>query len=205
MYKTITAAALLLASATAFAGPYAGLGYQAGVSHVEDGDLRDPLIDGQLIPSDDKWSGSPRLLAGFQFNDNWALEFSFARPGLEDGVETRLDATQDEEWELDIDASQFALAPVYLRPLGKLATLRVTAGLLYGDYDIRRTHDIDVEDGADVRVSRSKDSDSAVGGLAGIGAAFHLPWKIDLVTEAQYQRTRVLSNTVFSAMAVYRF
>lgn len=205
MYKTITATGLLLVSAATWAGPYVGLGYQAGLARAEDKDLRDPVVDGQAIESDNEGNGSPRLLAGYQFNDNWALEFSFSRPGIEDSLETRIDANQDEEWESEIQGNHFTLAPVYLRPLGERATLRFSAGVVYGDYTLRQLHAIDVDDAPDITVSRTKTSDTAFGGLVGVGAAFHLPWKIDLVTEVQYQRTGTLSNAAASATVVYRF
>jgi hypothetical protein len=209
MYKTIitTAAAtgLLLVTAAASAGPYIGLGYQAGQTRIEDKDLRDPVVDGQAIDTDNKWKASPRALLGYQFNDNWALEFSYSRAGIENSVEDRTDPAQDEEWESEITGNHFTLAPVYLHPLGDLATLRVSAGVVYGDYKVRQLHALDVENGPDVTLSRIRDKESSLGGLVGLGAAFHLPWKIDLVTEVQYQRTKTLSNAGVSATAVYRF
>lgn len=202
---TLAATGLMLVSASSWAEPYLGLGYQAGLNRIEDKDLRDPVVDGQAIDSDDSWKGSPKVLAGYRLNDNWALEFTYSRGGIEDNFEQRIDATQDEEWESQLDANHFTVAPVYLHPLNNFATLRFTAGAVYGDYTLKQQHGIDVDDAPDVSLSRTKSSDTAWGGLVGVGAAFHLPWKIDLVTGLQYQRTRLLSEASASVTAVYRF
>jgi accessory colonization factor AcfA len=205
MHKTLTAASLLLASSATFAGPYLGLGVQSGQVRIEDSDLRDPVIDGQAIDSDSKWSSSARLLAGYRFSENWALEFTFGRAVIEDGIETRIDASRQEEWESEIKANQFSLAPVYSHRLGQATTLRFTAGLLFGDYDLQQLHAFDVDDAPDVTVSRVRSSESTAGGLVGLGLTYQLPWKVELVTEVQHQRTRLLSNTAVTASAVYRF
>lgn len=207
MYRKIIVTGLLTASTATLAGPYVGIGYQAGASRVEQDSLRDPVVDGRpLDQSDNESSSGGRLLAGYRFNDRWALELSFQQPSLETSIEEPVAGSgDDEEWESSIDASHFALAPVFQHRLAERFELRLSAGLLYGDYDLERSHWIDVDNGPDQLLFSEKDSRSEFGGMAGVGAAWQTPWKFDVLGEVIYQRTKVLSNTAFALSAVYRF
>lgn len=205
--KVITAGLLSVAAVAVSAEPYVGIGYQAGASRVEQDSLRNPVVDGRTLDqSDHESAGSARLLAGYRFNDRWALESTFQRPTLETSIEeTDVGTGDDEEWESSIESTHISLAPVYLHRLGERVELRFTAGLLYGDYDLERMHGIDVENGPDQQLSRVTASESKVGGIAGFGAAFTTPWKVELLAEALHQRTKILSNSSVSLSAVYRF
>lgn len=207
MYRKIIIAGLLAASTAAVAGPYAGIGYQVGASRVEQDSLRSPDVDGRVLDqSDDESASSFRVLAGYRFNDRWALEFAFQKPTLETSIEERIAGTgDDEEWESSIESFHFTLAPVYLHRLGERVELRVTAGLLYGDYDRVRSHWIDVDDGPDQLLASTSDSESKFGATVGLGVAYTTPWKIELLAEGIYQRTSVLSNATLALTAVYRF
>lgn len=207
MYRKIFLAGLLTVPAAALAGPYVGIGLQAGASRVEQDSLRAPVVDGLTLEQSGHESvSSPRLLAGYRFNDRWALEATFQRPTLETSLEERDPATgDDEEWESSIRSTYLTLAPVYHHRLGERVELRVTAGLLYGDYDFTRSHTLDVEGGPDQQLSRVQDSDSKMGAVAGIGAAWQTPWKIEVLAEALHQRTKLVSNSGVALGAVYRF
>lgn len=207
MQKKLIAAALFIAAPLAWGGPYVGVGYQAGVSRVERNSLRNPDVDGRTLDqSDHESSSSPRLLAGYRFNDRWALELTVQRPGLETSIEERVEGTgDDEEWESSIDGTHVTLAPVFLHPLGERVELRLTAGLLYGDYDLDRTHSLDVDNGPDQTIARATDSTSKLGAVVGAGVSVRTPWQFDVVAEALHQRTRILSNSTLSLSAVYRF
>lgn len=207
MYRKILTAGLLTVSTVALSGPYVGIGYQAGASRVEQNSLREPVVDGRPVDqSGHESASSPRLLAGYRFNDTWALEFTFQRPTLESSIEERVVETgDDEEWESSIRSAHFTLAPVYQHRLGERTELRLTAGLLYGDYDLKRTHMLDVNNGPDELIARDSASRSKIGGVAGIGISVQTPWKFDVVAEALHQRTQVLSNSTLSLSAVYRF
>jgi hypothetical protein len=207
MYRKIIVTGLLTASTATLAGPYVGVGYQAGASRVEQDSLKNPVVDGRpLDQSGSESSGGGRLLAGYRFNDRWALELSLEQPSLETSIEEPVGSTgDDEEWESSIDASHIALAPVYQHRLAERFELRLSAGVLYGDYDLERSHWIDVDNGPDQLVFSEKDSKSEVGGMVGVGAAWQTPWKFDVLGEVIHQRTSVLSNTGFALSAVYRF
>jgi len=207
MYRKIFLAGLLTVPAAALAGPYVGIGYQAGASRVEQDSLRAPLVDGRTLDQSGHESvSSARLLAGYRFNDRWALEATFQRPTLETGIEEVDTGTgDDEEWESSIRSAHLTLAPVYQHRLGERIELRITAGLLYGDYDFTRAHTLDVENGPDQQLSRVTDSDSKVGAMAGVGASWQTSWKIELVAEALHQRTKLVSSSGATLSAIYRF
>lgn len=206
MHKSIVATSLLLASTLASAEIYVGAGLQAGSTRVEKDALRNPVVDGRALDlSKSESSSGLRLLAGVTLNDNWALELTAQRSEVDDSFDQPVTLTQDEDWEASIESTHITLAPVYIHPLGEKLDLRVTAGLLYGDYDIRQTHAYDNDDAPDQLISRSKSSKSKVGGVVGLGATFHTPWKIDLIGEVQHQRTSYVSNTAVSLTAAYRF
>lgn len=206
MKKIIATATLLAASTAAFAGPYAGIGYEASHARIERNSLRSPVIDGTALslPRSEE-QGGLKLLAGYQFNDSWALELGFSQAEVERSREVRLDATRDEEWESSIDGRHFTLAPVYLHQLGERLELRATAGLSYGDYDIEQVHRIDVDNGPDQLISRVKDNDSKFGGMVGVGLAYQTPWKVEVLGQLQHQRNSILSSTSASVGLLYRF
>jgi hypothetical protein len=206
MQKPVVAACLLLTSTLACADVYVGAGYQGASLKVERDALRNPVVDGRALDlSARTWSDGLRLMAGTSLHDNWALELTFQQAGVDDDATVIVDATQEEEWEATVDGFHVTLAPVYLHRLGENLDLRATAGLLYGKYDVRQSHYIDVEDGADQPISRASDSRSRLGGMVGLGLGFRTPWKFELLADAQYQRTSVLAGPAFSLTAVHRF
>lgn len=207
MFRKFAIVGLLGASTAALADPYVGIGYQAGASRVEQDSLRNPLVDGRpLDQSDSESASSARLLAGYRFSDRWALELAFQRPTMETSIEERIEGTgDDEEWESSIEAAHFSLAPVYQHRLAERFELRLSAGVLYGDYDIEHTHWVDVDDGPDQLLASESSNESKFGGMMGVGASWQSPWKFELLGEALYQRTSVLSNATFSLSAIYRF
>ena len=205
MHKTLIVAGLALASTATVAGPYAGLGYQGGAAKVEQGALRAPVVDGRTLDlSGSDGHGGLTALAGYRFSDTWSLELSWRRAGVEEGFELR-QAGQDEEWEASVEGSHFTLAPVYRIALGERLALRTTAGLLYGDYDVKQSHSLDVENGPDVTLASAARGRSRFGGSLGVGLEYTTPWKFDVVAEVRHQRTSVLSHTGASVSAVYRF
>lgn len=205
MYKRLIATGLLLSSTAVLAEPYVGIGYQGGAARAEQNALRHPVVDGRAIDASDRdWGGGLKLLAGYRLSDSWAVELSYHETDLEAGFEQRA-PMQDEEWESSIEATHLTLAPVYLHPLRDGLELRATAGLLYGDYDLRQSHVIDVENGPDQLLSRQSRSRSRLGGVVGIGMAVATPWKVELLAEIQHQRTSVLSESSAALSAVYRF
>lgn len=205
MQKTLIAAGLALASTTTLAGPYVGLGYQGGSSKVEQRSLRAPAVDGRVLDLSGSEGGSGlTALAGYRFSDTWAMELTWQRAAVDDTFELR-QTGQDEEWEAEVDGQHITLAPVYRLSLGDRAVLRATAGLLYGDYDVERSHVLDIANGPDQTLSRSRDSRSKVGGIVGLGLEYATPWRVDIVAEVRHQRTSVLSFTGAAVSAVYRF
>lgn len=205
MQKTIITAGLALASSVAAAGPYVGVGYLAGESKLEQSDLRSPVVGGRTLELGDSRSSSDfSALAGYQFNERWALELSWQQVDLEDDFEIR-QPTQDEEWDASVDGSHFTLAPVYRFALGERLGMRAAAGVVYGRYDVKQSHVIDVENGPDQVLSASSRSESEFGGVAGIGLEYTTPWKVDVIGEVKYQRTKVLSHTGVGLSLVYRF
>lgn len=207
MYRKILTVSLLTLSTAAMAEPYVGLGYQVGASRVERDSLRSPVVDGRTLDQSDHESASGlRGLVGYSFNDTWALEFTFQVPTMETTLEERVAGTgDDEEWESSIESTHLTLAPVYQHALSPRLKLRVTAGVLYGDYSLEREHTLDVDDGPDQRLFRSKTSETEWGGVAGIGLAYQTPWKVELLGEVLHQRTKLLSNTGVALTALYRF
>ena len=205
MQKTLIAAGLALATTVATAGPYVGVGYQAGEAKLEQSELRSPVVDGQALDLGDSTSTSDfTALVGYQFNETWALELSWQRADVEDDFEVR-GATQDEEWDASVDGTHLVLAPVYRLPLGESLKLRASAGVVYGKYDIDQSHVIDVENGPDQTISSGSRSESELGGAVGLGLEYTTPWKVDVVGEIKYQRTKVLSNAGVAVNLVYRF
>jgi opacity protein-like surface antigen len=205
MQKKIIAAGLTLASTMAVAGPYVGAGYQAGEAKLEQRDWRSPVVDGQALDLSDSNSSSDfTALLGYRFNDTWALELSWQRAELDDDFEIR-GATQDEEWDASVDGSHFVLSPVYRHALGEKLALRASAGVVYGRYDVSQSHVIDVENGPDQTLSSVSRSESEFGGAVGVGLEYTTPWKLDVIGELKYQRTKVLSNTGVAVNLVYRF
>jgi opacity protein-like surface antigen len=207
MYKKFITAGLLTLSSAAMAQPYVGIGYQAGVGRVEQNSLRNPVVDGRTLDQSDRESAnSARVLAGLQLNDSWGVELAFQRFTLETSVEERVAGTgDDDEWESSVKSSHISLAPVYTHALGEKLGLRVTAGVLYGDYDFVRTHTLDVDNGPDQNLFRAKNSESEFGGVAGIGLAYQTPWKVQVLAEALHQQTKLISNSTLSLTAVYQF
>lgn len=207
MHKRLIAIGLLATTAaTAQAEPYLGIGYQGGASKVENNALRRPVIDGRTLDaSGNEWSGGVKLLAGYRLNDSWAVELGLRQAEREASFELRTSPAQDEEWESSIDAIHVTLAPVYVHRLGDGLDLRATAGLVYGDYDIKHLHVLDVENGPDQILSRATSNRSKIGGMVGLGVAVHTPWKLELLAEIQHQRTSILSDSSLAVTAVYRF
>lgn len=207
MYRRIVALGLLPFCTAAWSAPYVGIGYQAGASRVEQDSQRQPVVDGRVIDqSGHESTGGLRLLGGYSFNDNWALELGVHRNTLEDGIEERVTGTgDDEEWESSIRSTHITLGPVYLHRFSERTSLRLTAGLLYGDYELKRTHWLDVDNGPDQLLSRATQGDSRLGATAGIGIGIQTPWKFEVLAEALHQRTRLLSNSSLALGVVYRF
>jgi opacity protein-like surface antigen len=203
---TLTLVALAATAANA-AEPYVGVGYQAGAARVERNSLRYPVIDGRTLDQSGHDSvSSVRVLAGIRFSDRWSLEAAFQQPTLEASFEQDIVGTDDdEEWESSIRSTHVSLAPVFQHRLSARAALRVSAGLLYGDYKLRRTHAIDVDNGPDEVLSRAGDSDSKLGAMAGVGFTLRTPWKVDALAEVLHQRTSVVSDSSVVLGLVYRF
>ena len=205
MQKKFIAAGLALASSMAAAGPYVGVGYFAGEAKLEQRELRAPAIGGRELDLGGSQSASDfTALAGYQFTDRWALELSWQRFDVEDDFEVR-GITQDEEWDASVEGSHFTLAPVYRLPLTERLGFRASAGVVYGRYDIDRSHVIDVENGPDQTLSRVAGSESEFGGAVGVGLEYSTPWKLDVIGELKYQRTKVISNSGVAVNLVYRF
>jgi hypothetical protein len=206
MRKTIVATCLLLTSTLACAESYIGAGYQGASLKVRNSGLQNPVVDGRPLDlSDRTWSDGLKVLAGTRLADSWALELSFQQAGVEKDATVQVDPNQEEEWEARIEGFHMTLAPVYLHRLGDTVDLRAMAGLLYGNYEVKQSHYLDIENGPDQSISRSSDSRSKLGGMIGLGLAFRTPWKFELVADAQYQHTSVLSGAAFSLAAVHRF
>lgn len=209
MYSKIATAAILAFAATAAtaAEPYVGVGYQAGAARVERNSLRNPVVDGRTLDQSDHESvSSARVLAGLRFSDRWSLEAAFQRPTLETSIEeVDLGTGDDEEWESSIRSTHVSLAPVFQHRLSERAELRLSAGLLYGDYKLRQTHTLDVENGPDQQFSRVTDSESKLGAMAGVGVSFRTPWKVEVLAEALHQRTSVVSDSSLALGLLYRF
>lgn len=209
MHNKIAIAALVAFAATAAtaAEPYVGIGYQAGEARVERNALRSPVVDGRTLDQSGHESvSSLRVLAGYRFSDRWSLEAAFQRPTLETSIEERDVGTgDDEEWESSIRSTHVSLAPVFQHRLSDRAELRVSAGLLYGDYKFVRTHSLDVDNGPDQQFSRVTDSDSKLGAMAGIGATFRTPWKVEVLGEVLHQRTSLVSDSSVALGLLYRF
>jgi opacity protein-like surface antigen len=205
MKKTHIAASLMFATTAVTAGPYVGVGYQAGEARLEQGDLRSPVVDGQPLDLGNSTSiGDFTALVGYEFSDHWALELSWQQADVDDDFEIR-GATQDEEWDASVAGAHFVLAPVYRMPVGENFKLRASAGVVYGRYDIDQSHVIDVEDGPDQTLTSVSRSESEFGGAVGVGLEYATPWKVDLVGEVRYQRTKVMSNAAAALNLVYRF
>lgn len=205
MKKSLVATSLLVAATAAHAGPYVGLGIQGTSSKVEASSLRAPVVDGETLDlTGNHENGGMRLLAGYSFSDTWALEFGFQRMEIEEAIEVP-GVDEDEEWDAEVEGTLLTLAPVYSLSLNDRTALRLTAGLAYGDYDIRQTHAIDVENGPDQTISSSRDSRKRIGALAGIGATFRTPWKVEVLADAQYLRTSVTSGAFLTLGVLYRF
>jgi len=207
MHRKIATVALIAFATTAAAGPYAGVGYQAGAERVERNSLRDPVVDGRALDQSGHESvSSVRVLAGYRFNDRWALEAAFQRPTLETSIEeTDMGTGDDEEWESSIRSTHVSLAPVFQHRLSDRAELRLSAGLLYGDYKLVRSHSLDVENGPDQQFSRVTDSESKLGAMAGVGVTYRTPWQVEVLAEALHQRTSVVSDSSVMLGMVYRF
>jgi accessory colonization factor AcfA len=205
MQKTLIAAGLALASTVVAAGPYVGIGYQAGEAKLEQRELRAPVIGGRVLDLGGSQSSSDiTALAGFQFNERWALELGWQQVDVEDDFEVR-GATQDEEWDASVNGSHFTLMPVYRHVLGEKLSLRASAGVVYGRYDADQSHVIDVENGPDQTLSSVSRNESEFGGAAGLGLEYTTPWKLGVIGEVKYQRTKVLSNAGVAVNLVYRF
>lgn len=210
MHNKIAIAALVASAAAATAAaaePYVGIGYQAGAARVERNSLRSPVVDGRTLDQSGHESvRSLRVLAGYRFSDRWSVEAAFQRPTLETSIEERdLGTGNDEEWESSIRSTHVSLAPVFQHRLSDRAELRVSAGLLYGDYQFEHTHWLDVENGPDQQLSRVADSDSKLGAMAGVGVTFRTPWKVEVLAEALHQRTSLVSDSSAALALVYRF
>jgi hypothetical protein len=208
MHSKIAIAALVAFAATAAAAePYVGIGYQAGAARVERNSLRDPVVDGRTLDQSGRESvGSLRLLAGYRFSDRWSVEAALQRPTLETSIEeTDAGTGDDEEWESSIRSTHLSLAPVLQHRLSERAELRLSAGLLYGDYKFERSHSLDVENGPDQQFSRVTDNDSKLGAMAGVGVTFRTPWKVEVLGEVLHQRTSLVSDSSVALGLVYRF
>ncbi len=207
MYRKIATLTLVAFAASAAAESYVGVGYQAGAARVERNSLRNPVVDGRTLDQSDHESvSSVRVLAGYRFNDRWSLEAAFQQPTLETSIEeTDVGTGDDEEWESSVRSTHVSLAPVFQHRLSERAELRLSAGLLYGDYKFTRQHSLDVENGPDQELSRVSDSDSKLGAMAGVGVTFRTPWKVEVLAEALHQRTSVVSDSSVALGLIYRF
>lgn len=209
MHRKIATLALVTftAATAAAAEPYVGVGYQAGAARVERNSLRNPVIDGRTLDQSGHESvNSARVLAGIRFSDRWSLEAAFQQPTLETSFELDIVGTgDDEEWESSIRSTHVSLAPVFQHQLTERTALRLSAGLLYGDYRFTRTHTIDVDNGPDEQLSRARDSDSKVGAMAGVGVTYRTPWKVEVLAEALHQRTSLVSESSVALGLIYRF
>ncbi len=206
MKHALLAAGLLIAASSAHAEAYIGVGYQFSQLSVEDDDLSRPLVDGRSIDlSDSDSDDNFKLLVGYSFDANWGLELSFYQLEISNGDEEILNATEEEEWEASVEGNHFALAPVYTHELNDTFGVRATAGIVYGDYDVGRSHSIDVENGPDRPISRSSGSETGFGGMVGVGVLYRAPWNIEVLAEYQYSQTKIVSNSALSLSAAYRF
>lgn len=207
MYRKIATLTLVAFAASAAAESYVGVGYQAGAARVERNSLRNPVVDGRTLDQSQHESvSSVRVLAGYRFNDRWSLEAAFQQPTLETSIEeTDVGTGDDEEWESSVRSTHVSLAPVFQHRLSERAELRLSAGLLYGDYKFTRQHSLDVENGPDQELSRVSDSDSKLGAMAGVGVTFRTPWKVEVLAEALHQRTSVVSDSSVALGLIYRF
>lgn len=205
MKKTVIAAMIFI-SPVLSATPYIGIGYQANYTNIKDSDIQQVIVDDKILNLEQDDTGSDfKLTFGYLFNAQWALEASYYETESSAGIEEYISVTEEEEWDAEINAKHISLTPVYRYHLNDKWGVKANAGLIYSDYTFTQSHEIDVENGADINISGAKSSKSELGGTAGIGIEHQAYEKVYISAEYQFSYDSVMSLSAVSLNLFYRF
>lgn len=191
----------------------------ASISHDKVTTFQDGTI---LRPSGS--DGIATAAIGYKISDNFGIEFSYSQFDQEtslDGIPTPGTGTgtapgvgtilfEQNKWETELRAKQFAIKPAFFLPLGDRFTLKATAGLSYNMYETSARHYIEKQGMFDFDIDTPVQTiptqkEGTVGLIAGAGAYMRLYQGLSLGVEANYSYDKVVRATQLFATLNYQF
>ncbi|MDO6475163.1 AcfA family outer membrane beta-barrel protein [Alteromonas sp. 1_MG-2023] len=204
--NTFTLLALTTVPAYVTADPFiaAGMGYNS--IELEDDQYDFALVDGvQLDVSSDDSDTAPWLQLGYTFSPAWSIALTYNQFETGSSQEVVLSALEEEEWEASLDVTEYALEAIWHYSLADKWQLNTSAGIVLHDADFSQSHELDVENGADVVYSAYGESDSKVGAVASVGIEYAAYRNFSVVANTRFSYSSLVSNASANVGVKYAF
>ncbi len=212
---------LTAASTTAVAGPYVGLEYGSTKTNTDHsatfpaGGTPPNLFNAQSFSSSDSTDNFVGII-GYRV-DNLGLELSYKKFDFNDSKSQQLASSTvqkevERESEINLDAKQFVIKPVFFYPINEQVQLKAGLGLTYTKYKFSSSaytetdyeNDLTPDKITDRRDFGSKNKD-VWGAVVSFGAEYMVTPKIGLGASASYQKDSEADSTAFMLSSAYYF
>jgi len=210
---------LTAASASASAGPYVGLEYGSTKTNTDHstifpaGETGSNSYNAQSLSPNDSTDNFVGII-GYRV-DNLGLELSYKKFDFNDSKSQLLSSniTQEveRESEVDLDAKQFVIKPVFFYPINEQVQLKAGLGLTYTKYKFSSSaytetdnDTTDTESFTDHYYGGSENKD-VWGAVVSFGAEYMVTPKIGLGASASYQKDSEADSTAFMLSSAYYF
>ena len=182
---------LLACALPAFASPYIGLEVGRATPH-HDITVYDLATEQKLSP--DSTDGFITLLAGYHFDNNFALEMGYQKNyHYHESDSSNL-------WDVSLEAKQFSLMPVYALSLTNSRdwSLKMKAGATYTQYQLSAT-----KAGADPLHASKQSNELGMVGVVGI--EYHLTDNVSISANFKYQADSFSNMSMMTLGGQYDF
>ncbi|ODS05380.1 AcfA family outer membrane beta-barrel protein [Vibrio scophthalmi] len=182
---------LLTCALPSLASPYLGLEIGRATPH-HDITVSDLATQQKLSP--DSTDGFAALLAGYNFDNNFALEMGYQKNHHYHESDSR------NQWDVSLTAKQFSLMPVYALSLTNSRdwSLKMKAGVTYTQYDLSASK-------AGSAPQHASKQSNELGMIGVVGVEYHLTDNVSMSANFKYQTDSFSSMSMMTLGGQYYF